>query len=169
MDPTETFGVVSGWLRDVGTSAVSGFVFSCHFVIHTLDLELSRHDLDSTTSALGSNDPIQVFRIVCGWLRCASALQVSLFKLLRHFVVDALDPDVYRSDLVSSTSEPGSNDPMETFRGVSGWLCGMGTSAVSRFAFSSLADFYRFDLESSTSTAPSNGSVRTICGMDWWY
>ncbi|KIM62608.1 hypothetical protein SCLCIDRAFT_24902 [Scleroderma citrinum Foug A] len=47
MDPTETFQVVSVWLHGVAMS-------------QTLDLELYRLNLDSTTSALGSNDPIQV-------------------------------------------------------------------------------------------------------------
>ena len=115
MDSIWTVWQVSGWLHDSRASQVSCFSVLLLFVVQTLDLELSRHDLDSTTSALGSNDPIQAFRIICGWLRCASALQVSLFKLLHHFVIDTLDPDVYRSDLVSSASEPGSNDPMETF------------------------------------------------------
>ena len=144
MDSVWMVWQVSGWLCDSRASQVSRFSVLLLFVIQMLDL-------DSTTSALGSIDPIQAFWIVCRWLCCASVLQVSLFELLRHFVVDTLDPDVYRSDLVSSTSEPGSNDPMETFRGVSGWLRDSHASQVSHFDFSCFVDLYRFNLDPAAS------------------
>ena len=41
VDPTETFGVVSGWLRDAGTSAVSGFALSRLIDADILNLESS--------------------------------------------------------------------------------------------------------------------------------
>ena len=40
-DPTETFGVVSGWLHDVGTSMVSGFALSRLIDADILNLESS--------------------------------------------------------------------------------------------------------------------------------
>ena len=61
-DSMESFGVVSWWLRDAGTSAVSGFA-SLHIV------DLYRFDLDVITSMAGSNGPIQMFRVVWRWLR----------------------------------------------------------------------------------------------------
>ena len=41
MDPTGTFRDVCEWLRHIGAYPVSGFIFSCHFVIEMLDLDVN--------------------------------------------------------------------------------------------------------------------------------
>ena len=41
VDPMEAFGVVSGWLHDAGTSAVSGFVFLCWINADALNFQSS--------------------------------------------------------------------------------------------------------------------------------
>ena len=109
---------VSGWLRDLGMSQVSGFDF-LHIVY------LYRFDLDpatSTSPSIESNDSIQTFWIVLGWLHCASALQVSCFVPLHLFVIDVLGPEVYRFNLHLIALTLGSNDPIATFQNVCGWL-----------------------------------------------
>ena len=65
---------------------VSLSVFSCCFIVDALDLGLYRFNIDPIallSPSTESNDSIRTFWIISGWLRCASALQVSLFEILR--------------------------------------------------------------------------------------
>ena len=64
MDSVSTFWGVSEWLHGAGMSAVSLFVFSRRFVTDTLDLDLYRSDLDSTTVSSTSNVSEAIFQIV---------------------------------------------------------------------------------------------------------
>ena len=76
MDPTETFRVVSAWLRGVAMSQVSCLAALRYFDIDTLDLGLYRCDLNPTASpspSNESNDSVRRFWIVCGWLRRSGA------------------------------------------------------------------------------------------------
>ena len=84
--------------------------------------DISRFDLDAATSTAGPMDPMEVFWNVCGWLRAVHKSQVSGFVPLRYFVAETLDPEVYRFNLHSSASTLGSNDPIGSFRRISGWL-----------------------------------------------
>ena len=93
---------------------------------------------------------------------------VSPFAVFPLFVVEMLDPDLYRSDLYFSTLTPGSNDPIGMFRVILGWLCCAGVFLVNRFVFLRLADFYSFKLEPSVSMSMPNESVRTVCVSDGW-
>ena len=95
------------WLRKLSTSAVSCFSFSSCFVIETLDLELSRLDLDAATLTDESNDPIRTFGVVYRWLRDALAFWVSRFDFSRL-------ADVFSFDFDSSASP-------STF-GISEWM-----------------------------------------------
>ena len=85
------------WLRESGTSAVSCFSFSSCFVIETLNLELSRLNLDVAMSTDESNDSIRTFGVIYGWLCGAHAFKVSHFDFL-HLA------DVFSFDFDSSTS-----------------------------------------------------------------
>ena len=65
---------VSKWLCESGTSQVSPFAILPPFVIQTLDLELSRYDLDPITSTAGPMDPMDPIQGIPTWLRCTGAL-----------------------------------------------------------------------------------------------
>ena len=131
-------------------------------------IDVCRYRFDVATLTVGSNDPIQMFGVVCGWLRGVDALQVSLSVFSHCFVIQMLDLHLYRSDLDSNSSTAGSNDLQATFWVVWEWLRAAHAFEVSRFGFMALADFSRYGFESSASTAPSNGSVRTLYESDGW-
>ena len=114
MDPMESFGSVSEWLRCAGAFQVSRFDFLCYFVIDTLDLDLYRLDLDGNASMPGSNDPMQTFRVVSAWLRGADPFWVSPFDLLRL-------ADVCRHEFDSSASPSMSDKSVRTICGMDGW------------------------------------------------
>ena len=162
---------VSGWLRDLGMSQVSGFDF-LHIVY------LYRFDLDpatSTSPSIESNDSIQTFWIVLGWLHCASALQVSCFVPLHLFVIDVLGPEVYRFDLHPIASRPGSNSLIQTFRIICGWLRNFRASQVSNFSVLLLfviqtldLEPCRFDLHSIVLTLGSNDPIATFQNVCGW-
>ena len=115
----------------------------------------------------GSIDPTGTSGRVSGWLRGAGTYPVSPFDLLHCFVIQTLDPDLYRFDLQSSALLPGSNDLIQAFQVVSVWLRNPTAFQVSCFNFSRCFDLYRFDLDPAASTTPSNISVwtfRSVCG-----
>ena len=154
-DPTGTSRKVSAWLHGAGTHPVSHFDF-CGLA------DICRYGFDAAALTVESNDSISTVWRDSGWLRDVGTSQVSRFAFLRYFGIDALNPDLHRFDLQSSTSTPGSNDPMQTFRVVLGWLRYAGASAVSHFVILCLfvvdtldLDLYRFNLDSSGSTARS--------------
>ena len=68
-DSVGPFWIVSGWLCYAGAFLISVFAFSSWIGADMLDLEVYRSDLDGNASTLGSNDPIGMFAVVCGWLR----------------------------------------------------------------------------------------------------
>ena len=136
--------------------------------VHSRSTDVCRLDLDAATSTVGSVDSVSMVWRVSEWLHGLGMSTVSLFVFSCRFVTHMLDLHLYRSDLYSSVSMPGSNDPTGRFRGVSAWLHGPGTSALSRFTFLSLADFYSFEFEPSVSTSTSRESVRTICTIGGW-
>ena len=68
IDPMKTFGVVSGWLRDVGMSQVSCFVFWRYFVIDALGFDVYSFDLDPVASPPRSIDLQASLRGVSMWL-----------------------------------------------------------------------------------------------------
>ena len=93
---------------------VSCFSFSSCFVIETLDLELSRLNLDAATSTDESNDSIQTFGVIYGWLCSAHAFKVS------HFDFSCL-ADVFSFD-IDSTMSPSTPDISEWMvHVVGGW------------------------------------------------
>ena len=102
------------WLRDSGTSAVSYFSFLSCFVVQTLNLELSRLDLDAATSTLGSNDPVGSFRIVSAWPHRSGVFLVGQF----NFWCLA---NIYSFDFKSSTSMLTPNGTIRTLCGTDGW------------------------------------------------
>ena len=116
----------------------------------------------------GSIDPTGMSGRVSGWLRGAGTYPVSPFDLLRCFVIQTLDPDLYRFDLQSSTLPPGSNDLIQAFQVVSAWLRNPTAFQVSHFDFSCCFDLYRFDLDPITSTMPSNISIWTFRSVCRW-
>ena len=128
MDPMESFGVVSGWLRDAGTSTVSGFAFLSWIGADMLDLEVYRFDLHMAALMPGSNDSISTLWRVSGWLHHACMYLVSHFAVLSLFIIDALDLELYSFDLDSSASTAGSNGPLRTFQVVLWWLRAMHES-----------------------------------------
>ena len=115
-----TIWMVSGWLRESGMFQVSCFAVQCFADVYTLDLDVYRRNLDAAASTHGSNDPIQMFRVVPRWLRNSGVSQVSVSVCFRPI-------NVSRYDFDSTALTPGSNDPMETFRRISRWLRGPGT------------------------------------------
>ena len=121
VDPTETFGVVSGWLRDVGTSTVSGFALSCLIDADVVNLDIYRCGLDPSVSMPWSNDHVGLFGVDYRWLCNASAYLVSCFDFL-HLI------DLYSFDLDPAASMPGSIDPIGTSRTIYGWLHNLGRS-----------------------------------------
>ena len=114
------------------------------------------------------NISVATFRGVLWWLHGPDAFWVSPFTVFPFFVIETLNPDLYRSDLYFSTSTPVSNDPIGTFRVISGWLCCAGAFLVNCFVFLRLADFYSFKLEPSASMLMPNESVWTVCVSDGW-
>ena len=117
-DSIGVFGAVSKWLGELGMSTVSLFVFSHRFIIDTLDLELSRYNLDPTVSPSPSNefnDSVQRFRIICGSLCCTSALQVGLSTVLRLV-------DFCRCGFQSSASLSMPNRSKRMLCVLDGWL-----------------------------------------------
>ena len=121
MDSTETFGVVSRWLRDAGTSAVSGFALSRLIDADAVNLDVYRCGLVPSASTPWSNDHVGPFGVNYRWLCDASAYLVSRFNFL-HLI------DLYSFDLDPAASTPGSIDPIGTSRTIYGWLCDLGRS-----------------------------------------
>ena len=58
------------------------------------------------------NISVAMFRGVLWWLCGPDVFWVSPFAVFPLFVIEMLNPDLYRSDLYFSTSTPGSNNPM---------------------------------------------------------
>ena len=114
------------------------------------------------------NISVATFRGVLWWLCGPDVFWVSPFTIFPLFVIETLNPDLYRSDLYFSTSTPGSNDPIGMFRVILGWLHCAGAFLVNRFVFLRLADFYGFKLEPSTSMSMPNKSVWMVCMSDGW-
>ena len=106
---------VSAWLSGPSTSLVSCFIFLCLFVIHMLDLDIYRHDLDVAASTHGSNDPIQTFRVIPWWLHDSRASQVSHFDFFRL-------ADVSRFEFDSSMSTSMPNVSVRMVWVSDGWL-----------------------------------------------
>ena len=131
-------------------------------------IDICRYGFDAATLTVGSNDPIQMFGVVCGWLRGVDALQVSLSVFSHCFVIQTLDLHLYRSDLDSNSLTAGSNDLQATFWVVWEWLRAMHTFEVSCFGFMALADFSRYRFDSSTSTSTPNISVWMVWMSDGW-
>ena len=94
--------------------------------------------------------------------------QVSHLVPLHLFVIQTLDPDLYRFDLQSSALPPGSNDLIQVFQVILSWLRDPTAFQVSRFDFSRCFDLYRFDLDPAASTTPSNVSVWTFQSVCGW-
>ena len=164
MDSVLTVWSISTWLRDASAYLVSRFDF-----LRLIDLY--SFDLNPAASTPRSIDPIATFRREFGWLRGPGMSTVSRFALLRWFLIDTLDLDLYRFDLhaAASTSPSNeSNDSIGPFRCISTWLCATHTFEVSRFDFMCLADFFCFNFESSVSTSTCNDSVQTFCVSDGW-
>ncbi|KIM66678.1 hypothetical protein SCLCIDRAFT_21846 [Scleroderma citrinum Foug A] len=84
-----TIWMVSGWLRESGTFQVSRFAVQSFADIYMLDLDVYRRDLDAAASMHGSNDPIQMFRVVLWWLRDSGASQPHCFDSRRVNAVAA--------------------------------------------------------------------------------
>ena len=116
-------------------------------------INVCRCDLDAAVLTPRSNDPIGTHGVVSGWLCELGTSMVSGSIFLCLIDTDALDFELYSFDLHPIALLPGPNDPMQTFRVVSGWLCYAGASTVSHFAFLSWADFYRSNFDSSVLTA----------------
>ena len=114
------------------------------------------------------NISIATFQGVLWWLHGPDVFWVSPFTIFPLFIVETLDPDLYRSNLYFSTSTPGSNDPIGMFRVISGWLHCAGMFLVNRFVFLHLADFYSSELEPSVLTLMPNESVWMVCVSDGW-
>ena len=112
------------------------------------------------------------------WLHHADTYLVSRFDFWHLANVEMLDLDLHRFDFDAATSTPGSVDLPATFRVVSGWLRGMGTSQVSRFAFLRYfgtdtldLELYRCNLDPTVSPSPSNesnDSVRSFRRVFGW-
>ena len=164
MDSVSTVWSISAWLRDASTYLVSRFDFLCL-------IDLYSFDLNPAALTPRSIDPIATFRQEFGWLRGPGTSMVSRFTLLRWFLIDTLDLDLYRFDLhaaVSTSPSNESNDSIGPFRCISAWLRATHTFEVSRFDFMCLADFFSFDFESSASTSMHNDSIQTFCVSDGW-
>ena len=121
VDPTETFGVVSGWLRDAGTSVVSGFALSRLIDADAVNLDVYRCSLDPSASTPWSNDHVGPFGVDYRWLCDASTYLVSRFDFLRLI-------DLYSFDLDPAALTPGSIDPIGMSRTVYRWLRDLGRS-----------------------------------------
>ena len=164
MDSVSTVWSISAWLHDASVYLVSRFDF-----LHLIDLY--SFDLNPAASTPRSIDPIAMFQREFGWLRGPGTSAVSRFALLRWFLIDTLDLDLYRFDLhaAASTSPSNeSNDSIGPFRCISAWLHATHAFKVSRFDFMCLADFFSFDFESSASMSTHNDSVQTFCVLDGW-
>ena len=98
----------------MGMSQVSGFDLLLLFVIEMFSLDLYRLNLDGNVSTPGSNDPMQMFRIVLAWLHSADPFWVSLFDLL-HLA------DICRHEFDSSASPSTSDKSIQTICRMDGW------------------------------------------------
>ena len=164
MDSVSMVWSISAWLCDASAYLVSRFDF-----LRLIDLY--SFNLNPATSTPRSIDPIATFRREFGWLRGPSTSAVSRFALLRWFLIDTLDLDLYRFDLHAAAStlpSNESNDSIGPFRCISTWLRATHAFEVSRFDFMCLADFFSFNFESSVSTSTRNDSVQTFCVSDGW-
>ena len=133
-----------------------------------LNLELYRFNLDADMSMAGCMDPMEMFRVVSAWLRGVAMSQVSRLAALRYFDIDTLDLGLYRCDLDPTASPSPSNDSVQRFWIICGWLHCSGAFLVSCFDFSALADFYRFEFDSATSTVTPDESIQMLCVVDGW-
>ena len=79
VDLPAMFGVVSGWLRGLGTSVVSRFALLHLADTHALNLELFRFNLGPIASMAGSNDLQATFQVIWRWLCGARESMVSRF------------------------------------------------------------------------------------------
>ena len=155
----------------VSTSKVSASV-------HLRSIDVCRSEFDMATSTGGSIDPMETFGGGSAWLLHADTYPVSRFDFWHLANIEMLDLDLHRFNFDAAMLMPGSVDLPATFRVVSGWLHGMGTSQVSCFAFlryfsTDMLDLelYRCDLDPTASPSPSNksnDSVRTFRGVFGW-
>ena len=97
MDSVLTVWIVYGWLRGSHASQVSPFVSFPPFVIQTLNLELSRYDLDPIASTAGSNNSVSTLSSVSVWLCGTHAFEVSRFDFLHLADVYSFEFDVSAS------------------------------------------------------------------------
>ena len=102
-----------GWLCSADALQVSLSVFSSHFVIDALGLEVYRCDLDAATSMHGSIDPMESFRGVQGCLHGFCAYPVSLLNF-------RCMADLYRFGFHSSMLMV-PNESVQTFCRTDGW------------------------------------------------
>ena len=171
MDPTGTFRNVSGWLRDVGTSAVSGFALSCLIDAYALDLQSSvfAPRLPWHPALKGKfTKPSDILFRFPGRSDRINASQVSL-SAVPH------PTDISRFNLDAATSTAGPMDPMEAFGNVCGWLRAVHKSQVSGFI--PLCYFvvqtldlhlYRSDLDSSVSPPRSMALQAMFQNVAMW-
>ena len=99
-----------------------------------------------------------VSHLCLGWWRWENGLIRSLVCTF----LSALLTDVFRYNFDLITLMAESMDPIETFWVVLAWLHGTGTSAVSCFTFSSLADLYRCEFDSPTLKLMPSESIWTV-------
>ena len=114
MDPTESFGGTSGWMRDVGLSQVSHFAFSHLIGTDALNLEPFRFNLQAGASTACSMNPIGTFQGISGWLHGLGAYPVS-FPIFWHLA------DLYRFRFDSSMSMSRPNASVQMLCMMDGW------------------------------------------------
>ena len=117
-DPTAMFQVVWEWLHESGMYPVSHFM-----LLHWINPYRFKFDSSVSTAVLPLHPALNGKITNRSVLLSRSLLQlqhdnVSLVSHLDFFRLT----NVYSFSFESSTSTPGSNDPIQTFRGISGWL-----------------------------------------------
>ena len=145
----------------VNVSKVSSSTILC-------STDISRFCFDVAAATAGPMNSVSMVWRVSGWLRNVGTSQVNHLIPLHLFVIQMLDPDLYRFDLQSSTLPPGSNDLIQAFRVVSAWLHDPTVFQVSRFDFLCCFDLYRFNLDPAASMTLSNVSIRTFQSVCRW-
>ena len=109
VDLPATFRVVSGWLRYAGTYPVS-------FPVFWRLADLYRFGFDSSALTPRSIGLQATLRRVYKWLRRSGMSVVSRFTFSSWIDTDALDFELYRSDLDGNASMPESNDSIGMFK-----------------------------------------------------
>ena len=113
----------------------------------------------------GSIGSVLATRLLCLWLHSAPEDRSRHIPTSISVHSPLSSPEVYRFDIDLITSPSPSiesNDSIQTFWIISGWLHCASVLQVSCFDFYCLTDFRRYEFDSSASLSMPNVSVQAV-------